>query len=89
MSEKGRRRNSFRERPSSAVLSQSLNSDSPGDLNATNFDFDAMETPTVPVELLVSPMAGVSGKGKKLYIMSNKRLPHKSNNDYIIIFTTI
>merc|ERR1719397_2491398 len=64
-SEKGRRRNSFRESPSAALLSQSLNSDSPGDLNATNFDFDAMETPPVPVELLVSPMAGASGKGKK------------------------
>ena len=87
-SEKGRRRNSFRESPSAALLSQSLNSDSPGDLNATNFDFDAMETPPVPVELLVSPMAGASGKGKELYLVSNQPVPLQSiNNNYILLLT--
>ena len=56
-SERGKRRNSFRGSPSKNFLSQSLSlPGTPGDGNDTNFDFDSVETPSLPVEMLVSPM---------------------------------
>ena len=55
-SEKVKKNYSFRDSPQS-FLSQSLNvSESPGNLDVTNFDFDAVSTPTLPVEMLVSPI---------------------------------
>ena len=60
-SDKGPKRHSFRGSPNKDFLSQSLTlSGSPRDLDVTNFDFDSVSTPTLPVEMLVSPMQQVS-----------------------------
>ena len=77
-SEKVKKNYSFRDSPQS-FLSQSLNvSESPGNLDVTNFDFDSVSTPTLPVEMLVSPMQQVS----RLSGYHNKlsTFPHKKWN---------
>jgi len=61
-SAKGKRA-SFHATPSKDFLSQSLSiPGTPSDLNATDFDFDSVQTPALPVEMFVSPMSGKSNK---------------------------
>jgi len=63
-SEKGKRRNSFRGSPNKDFLSQSLSlPGTPGNGDVTNFDFDSVETPSIPLDILVSPL--VAAKSPK------------------------
>ena len=74
---------SFHATPSKEFLSQSLSlPGTPSSFDATDFKFDAVQTPSIPVEMLVSPMSAKSAsKSRKSTGLATPKSPKNDMSD--------